>query len=165
MNENLDKKLCDVAESIFESLAFILPIPEPDSDGAEDAGKAVAKVQFIGAFSGALFLSVPKRMLPMIAANMLGSFDEEPPDPSQEHDALGEFLNVVCGNLLPEVAGSDAVFEVAAPEICPDGQIPEMFLDRLPAAAVSMELEGGMVELVLFTTADVVCETESSASL
>jgi len=60
-------------------------------------------------------------------------------------DALGEVANVVCGNLLPEIAGRDAVFRLDAPRAfdgagCGHGT---------PAAALSLGVDGGRAELAL----------------
>jgi len=38
----------------------------------------------------------------------------EPPSPAEQRDALHEVANVICGSLLPAIAGTDQVFTLAA---------------------------------------------------
>ena len=110
----LNEPLRQVAEETFESLAFMFAMPGDDEFGPDpDAPLAVARVSFHGPFAGELHLGVSRDMLPDLAANMLG-MDEQAtaPTPEQQADALRELLNVVCGNLLPAIAGAEAVFNV-----------------------------------------------------
>lgn len=151
MNSKLDQTLRDVAEEVFESLAFVLLMPDQDGPPSSDnIGKAVASITFSGPFGGALFLSISEQMLPMIAANMLGlDFDETPTD-VQQQDAFKELLNVICGNLLPRIAGTEAVFDVQKPMIVPDGQVPQTHQQQPPVATAQLNLEDGAAELACF---------------
>jgi hypothetical protein len=152
MSEQLNETLAAIAEDTIMSLAFLFLMSEDEAGGAPDGNATIASVDFSGPFSGALFISGPQEMLPELAANMLG-FEEgaEPPSPEVQNDALQELLNVICGNLLPEIAGAEAVFKVHAPRLHhATDMIPETFQDLPPAGKAELYCEYGKLELALF---------------
>lgn len=133
MNTELDATLRQVAEDTFQSLAFIFPA-EGDADAPLDAasglepraggpqskfGVAGVAVEFTGPFGGRMTLGVSYAMLPVLAANMLGLDEGTLPSDDQQDDALKELLNVICGNVLPALAGTESVFNVQAPRLMP----------------------------------------------
>jgi CheY-specific phosphatase CheX len=116
MRDDLNQLLRAVAEETFEGLAFMFSMGDESESGASDE-MAWAGVRFSGPFSGRLTLAVSRRALPALAGNMLGLDDSESATADQQHDGLKELANVVCGNLLPRIAGKQVVFEIAAPEL------------------------------------------------
>jgi len=164
MNKKLDETLGRVAEEVFESLAFVLPAFEEEGDPAERyaggdseesappeaADSTAASISFAGPFEGTLALSASNELLPAIAANMLGLDFGQVPSQEIQRDALKELLNVTCGNLLSEVAGEEAIFNVGGAELLADGALPARVAGRPPIAAARLHLEGGWVELALF---------------
>lgn len=146
--------LQEVAERTFEDLAFILTTPEEFSDGNIPGGPTlVTNVVFTGPAEGTLFMSVPQEMLAELADNMLGI--EDAPSEEQRHDALKELLNVVCGNLLPVIAGSQAVFDVGAPAQPKSGSVPQTYRQHEPNAIASLLLDSGQANLALFTDGNI----------
>ena len=144
------ESLARAAEDTFASLAFLLLAFDEVPDD-QDAACTVVKVAFTGPECGTLLLSVPTEALEELASNMLGVGPEDPPpDASQQVDALKELLNVVCGNLLPEVAGAEAVFNVGAPELQDGSRIPDTYDGCGKAAGARLCLDAGQAELALF---------------
>jgi hypothetical protein len=77
---------------------------------------------------------------------------DEPPATAQQYDALGEIANVICGNLLPRIAGPQAVFQLSPPRLLDDlSVVPEMVLSL--AVEAQLGLEHGRVDLRLFVDA------------
>ena len=149
MSHSLDKLLLRVAEGIFEGLAFMLTMLEDEATDLP-SGAAVAAVDFEGPFQGRLLISLADQMLPELATNMLGLEEQASPTLLQQHDALKELANVVCGNLLPEIAGSEAEFNVSAPFLASNdfpGLPPS---DQRLAAKARLILDSGEVNLALF---------------
>ncbi len=108
---------------------------------------AVVRVSFCGPFRGLLLLRLCGGLLPGIVADMLGV--AELPSADQQRDAAGELANVICGNVLPHIAGAHAVFHLSAPEVVPsDAPLsdPEMPL----MAEVQLGFEHGRAEVLLF---------------
>lgn len=134
------------AASTFEDLACLLPTDQLDETQASADPEAEARVAFTGPLSGTLLVRTHGQLLPLLAANMLGT---EAPPPALQLDALGEIANVLCGNLLPLVAGGCPVFDLMAPEVCAltgDELPPEV----LPAASLCLGIEWGWVEVELY---------------
>ena len=169
MNNKLDEILRRVAEKTLESLAFMLPMSEeyqPDEaqTPTEDDSAMVASVCFSGPFGGTLFVAFPGCMLPELAENMLGlDFEAAAPTTDQQQDALKELANVICGNLLPEIAGTEAEFDVGAPQLLTQGTIPGSYRQRPPAAGAQLCLDSGSAILALFTDGPVPAAADQSA--
>jgi len=146
----LNETLYDVAEEVFESLAFILLMLDEEPAQTDGGTEVVARIEFSGHFEGALFESVSAEMLPAIAANMLGLEGDPPPSPDQQSDALKELLNVICGNFLPRIASAEAVFDVRAAEILSEGKMPRTARGQPSKAKAELNLEEGRAELAFF---------------
>ena len=137
--------LFETAQRILEQAAFALPdLPEDEIEQARAVAVA-CKVQFTGLFSGEMCFQADEHLARIMAANMLG-IDENDPDAAQKRkDAVGEILNMICGNFLPLVAGTRAEFKIGAPV-----EIPEEVFDDLVAhhpeellTDTELSLEGG----------------------
>lgn len=100
--------------STFEQLGFLFPTPVADLPPA--TGR-LATVRFHGAVTGRMELCVSDSLLPVLAANMLGI--AESPVHMLQDDALRELSNVVCGNVMPAVAGVEAVVHLDTPILTP----------------------------------------------
>jgi CheY-specific phosphatase CheX len=146
MHDELNQLLRTVAEETFESLAFMFSMGDESEPGA-GAEMAWAGVRFSGPFSGRLTLAVSQRALPALAGNMLGLDDSEAATPDQQHDGLKELANVVCGNLLPKIAGKQALFEIAAPELLA-GEASSGGAEQ--AATAYLTLDEGEARIALF---------------
>jgi CheY-specific phosphatase CheX len=94
-------------------------------------------------------------MLPAIASNMLGLDEgDTTPPPEQQRDALKELTSVVCGNLLPRMAGTQAVFKIEAPQIV-EPQAVEKTGGQGPLARARLILDEGRAEFALFIKGEV----------
>jgi CheY-specific phosphatase CheX len=137
MNDAIQRALYRVTESVLEQLAFIFSFPEEDRPPLEGPGIIGVRVAFAGPFSGALELRVSRDIGPELAGNMLGVEAGET-SPEQRDDAIKELINVICGNLLPAIAGKRAVFNVDPPVIV-DAAEPEPGDPPLAEARLSLE--------------------------
>ncbi len=145
-----DEPLKTVGEETFESLAFMLMMDDDMGESAGDENAVTARITFSGPFSGAVYLGASAGVLPAVAANMLGLDFDEAPDDAVQHDAFKELLNVICGNLLPRIAGAKAVFDVSPAEILAPGPLPLQHENCSLAGKTAMQLDEGKAELVLF---------------
>lgn len=145
MTSLMETPLFRAAASTFEDLAFLMPTDELDERQASSAPEAEARVDFTGPFAGTLTVHTCGPLLPRIAANMLGVDDASE---AMQLDALGEVANVLCGNLLPLVAGAGAVFDLQAPRVVRLAAAPP----ATPAAATRLSLgidEGRVIVTLL----------------
>jgi hypothetical protein len=101
------------ATSTFEALAFLIPEECPPLGAELVPLAATASVTWRGPVVGRVVIGVSDGVLAAVTGNMLGA--DAATDPAVQRDALGEVANVVTGNVLPMVAGADAVFRLDAP--------------------------------------------------
>jgi CheY-specific phosphatase CheX len=99
------------------------------------------RVRFHGPVRGFIELRATHDVIVAAAMNMLG--EDTPLSPEMELDAFGEVANVICGNLLPGIAGADRVFRLEAP-FRADARA-ELF----PDACVDLGVDGGRVQVLL----------------
>jgi chemotaxis protein CheY-P-specific phosphatase CheC len=99
-------------------------------------------------------MTVSEDVLKELSANMLGVDDEETTK-DQRHDALKETMNILCGNLLPAIAGKEAVFDIGAPKIEGEEGFPEPSDDPGSESAVSLNIDDEYCNLRLFLKGEV----------
>ncbi len=143
----LQTSLFKVGLRVFEDLGFMLPTAELDDEQANAAFEAAVSVDFCGPMKGTMLLALSGCVLSDLAANMLG--EDIPATLSQQHDALKEVANVICGNLLPHIGGPAAVFELGQPRIRDVQEIGGHSL-RQAAAQQAIGLESGRADLFVF---------------
>jgi hypothetical protein len=163
MPVDLERALRHATVLTFEELAFAVPVDHPPASPlplGEGQGEGVTptitmQVAFSGPFTGRVVLVVEQAMLPGLAANMLGVDDA--PSAAEQTDALGELTNVLCGNLLPMIAGSQHVFLL-------DGPVPAPEADaESPLGRISLTLDAGTVLVSLYADPSLLALQESRA--
>lgn len=150
MNTKLDETLRRVGENTFGSLAFMLPAMDTEESVCCDNFAMTANIRFIGPINGELHVSVSDSILPELATNMLGLANDKAVSRDQQEDAVRELANVICGNLLPEIAGVDTEFAVGTPDIL-DAQQQSAAAGQTATARVQLQLDCGTAELVLWS--------------
>ncbi len=147
MTHSMTTRLLEATASIFERLGFLFSDYELSEEQEAAPVRMVARVGFVGPLEGNLEVHLAGDVLSALAANMLG--EEGMTNPAVIRDALGEVANVICGNVLPDVAGYQAVFDLAAPVVDTNTTgWPEL---GAPAAQGSLGLERGRVDVFLYT--------------
>jgi CheY-specific phosphatase CheX len=147
MHTTWKEELFQAAVLTFEELCFLFPDSELQELQRHATVDVAVRVAFSGPFRGYLLIKVCGGLLPMLAANMLGQANAPPEE--QQHDALGEVANVVCGNLLPRIAGAKEVFQLGPPQLVEWNDAPGDDAGSL-AAEVQVGVEAGRIDLLLF---------------
>lgn len=146
MNPQWKSALSQALLEVFESLCFMLPRPARESLPPERAGlsRVILAVDFSGAGRGQLQLTLPDSMIASVATAMLG--EDDPPPLGEQYDAVCELANIVCGNVLPRIAGERAVFDLAPPRVIAtmDADLGELF-----DAAARVQLDEGQVSAAI----------------
>ncbi len=146
MDAEWPDRLAQVAVESFGTLGFMFPLDEAEAGAAGSLIEPITvAVSFHGPRTGWVTLTAPSGLLPILAANMTG--DDGPISAEVQQDAFKEMLNVICGNLLPQLAGAEAVFDVGSPKIV-DGQ--NGLLAVGPTATARLLLDAGQVDVALF---------------
>lgn len=109
--------LAAVAAEVLGELAFM--VAEDDPGAARPAGAAWLEgtISYRGPVGGALSLWCPQALATRLAANLLGLEADAGSARVRAADALGEFLNVLCGQLVTAWHGRQAVFNLALPAV------------------------------------------------
>ncbi|MEN6624722.1 MAG: chemotaxis protein CheX [Candidatus Sumerlaeia bacterium] len=101
---------------VIEQLAFMFAEPaEKEAIPTPDGECVSVAMRFEGALAGGLRLAVPAAMCGELAGNMLGMDPDDEQAIAKGLDALKELLNVICGNILTDIAGEEAVFSLSIP--------------------------------------------------
>ncbi len=171
MSTITDQWLHRATVSTFESLAFLYTEDECSVEQLAAPLDGTVSVEFHGPMRGRLVLRVSASLMPAIAANMLG--DDESHLVPLQRDALGEMTNVVCGNLLPLLAGTDAVFRLDAPQwrgaaeqgVC--SAPADSRSGDAPLSTITLGVDDGRVEtqLFVFSGHELLGQSQSATSL
>jgi CheY-specific phosphatase CheX len=74
-------------------------------------------IEFTGPVQGSLNIECSEVFSQKLAANLLGTEQENMETQASSWDALAELLNVVCGNLVTSLYDSDRPFNLSSPQI------------------------------------------------
>ncbi len=147
MPSTMAQSLSQTTAATFEDLALLFPEQEPNAEQEAAPLDVTVSVDFRGPFTGRLVLSASAIVLPAIASNMLGEAQSR--KPQLQRDALGELANVICGNVLPLIAGAEAVFNLSAPRVHDADEAPSREHDT-PTAHVGFGVEEGRIASTLY---------------
>lgn len=112
----------NVLESVFlsvlerEAFMFGSIITKDDSIPGDNMQKADLSFKGTDA-KGTVSITLPESLSLELAANILGADPDEEFVKKQSHDALGELLNVLCGQFLTTVEGGTPVFDLSVPKV------------------------------------------------
>ncbi len=147
MGNGMDSPLFRAGVMTFEELGFLLPELAEDEQQEASIDGIAAQVCFSGPLEGRLLVKMSGELLAVMTVNMLG--EEGIPSMQQQHDALGEVANVICGNALPLIAGAKEVFRIGAPEILENGDSAKAETGAT-VSHVLLNFGDGLAELKLF---------------
>jgi CheY-specific phosphatase CheX len=140
MTEAADSRLAEVTIDTLEKLAFLFASPVEAPPAVEERTFSTVRVDFAGAFSGGMEVSLSGPVLAELAANMLGAMEGETLSAGEQQDALKELANVICGNVLPMLVGHEAEFNIQAPYLIPADRQEW----KAPEASCHLVLENGI---------------------
>lgn len=145
MSSQMEKFLYQAAASIFEELGFVFADCDLNKRQKSALFEASAGVVFQGSMCGKVVVQLYGGLLPTLASNMLG--ETRAPGKTLQRDAFKEIVNVICGNLLPNLAGKKAVFNLRPPRFYESAETIEQ---NSATAKVQIGLAQGRAEVSLF---------------
>lgn len=155
MHEALTQRLADETIETLEKLAFLFA--SHDEDRQEDIEDSVsAVIDYKGPYKGRLIMVMDRECLPELAGNMLGLDDPDEVEANEHLEAYKEAINIVCGNVLPALAGRNEVFDLGSPQII-DGAA-ELKTELAPVESeddpvvARLEMDEGLCDLFLFVS-------------
>lgn len=150
MSKDITTVLQETAAKIFEELVFLFSFPADNAGFDQSAPFAVSMISFSGPFSGTLVMKLSDKMLPELAANMLGLEAQDELTIDDHFGSLTETLNIICGNFLPEIAGKKEVFDIDPPKVISEDDVLKSQNDQATTCRVVLKFEKGLCELKLF---------------
>jgi len=151
MTRQINHILSAVTNDTLERLAFLFAFPD-DSRSYDNPEPAVTgSVEFSGFFSGRMVVRISSSIIPELASNMLGMADDDEISTEAQQDAFKELANVICGNVLPAIAGDQVEFSIGAPQLLSAQDAHELLGRDDPAGQVRLMVEGGYCDVYLFT--------------
>ncbi len=112
--ETISKVFCE----IMENTVFMFGDEEDKADLAEATGETIkTEIGFNGPIKGSLTIIAPISACQEMAVNLLGVATEDELTSEQPIDAVKEVANIVIGNILTEIAGTEPVFDLTIPEV------------------------------------------------
>ncbi len=133
MNKTTTPTLPKIFSNILSDMAFIFT-SELDADAPPPVLTLKVRIRYTGPNCGTLELRCGGHFAATLAANLLGV---EPTDSEADQgrlDALKELMNVVCGNLVTELYGTQGLYELSIPEVSP--MLPDEPCPPIPDAEV-----------------------------
>ena len=109
--------IATVTARILEDWGMMMVDPLPVSPEVFQGSDKImmATISFKGVVDGSYKVMCQQAFAEQLARNLLGS--DESATESEQHDALREMANVLCGNLLTECYGNDTIFDLSAPSV------------------------------------------------
>ena len=148
MNSAISGILTEVVVDTLEKLAFLFAAPLEEAASEDTEKLATVRVRFSGPVCGEMQLSLSRPVQAELAGNMLGAEDGSALSEDEQHDALRELINVICGNLLPMIGGGAAEFNIQTPTVLAGGD--PRISGFGPVAAVSqLSVESGICRVAL----------------
>jgi chemotaxis protein CheY-P-specific phosphatase CheC len=151
MNDRAAQILVRETVDTLEKLAFFFAEPENDPGLTAGADLITVSADYDGPCSGRLIMEFSSDGLAELAANMLGMDDGEEISEEEQCDALKETLNIICGNVLPAIAGSEAVFNITPPQLTHGAFTGDV---AAAAAVARLSMDEGVMALYLFSDGD-----------
>jgi CheY-specific phosphatase CheX len=139
-----DVDLVDAASEVL-GMMFFTDVMNGNVVAEPPEKPVTVKVEFQGASSGMLHMSMPRETAEALAANFLGLPMGESPTEEQMNDVVNELGNMVCGSFLSKHEAEE-LFDLSKPEILAAAA-------ELPAQVAtlhrSLQLDNGNMVLAL----------------
>ena len=145
MQEQKTATLATILSEVLQDLAFMF------SDGEEDEttpGEVwlETEIAYEGASCGGLRLLCTRHFAATLATNLLGAEPDHVTNASEAHDAVKEFMNIVCGQLVTAWYGTEDVYNLTIPTIRELPETPPFAAPDTPDVA-TVYVEGQRLQL------------------
>lgn len=133
------RTLTAIFSEVLANLAFLFTDdecrePDPDEVWLETT------ISYHGPFTGTLKFRCARSFCVLLAANLLGIDPEDEAASSQNEDAVKEFMNIVCGQFVTSMYGSEHVYNLSIPRIEELTEVPDLTdADGLTSSTLSVD--------------------------
>jgi len=113
---DMSEKAYFITAKVFQEAFFMLPLKER-KDIVDKY--YFYRINYCGDKKGKLIMKISENLLKTIHSNITSILDEE----YDFKDTGKEILNIVCGNLLPEIFSQNEIYKLSSPEIIEEKEI------------------------------------------
>jgi len=124
--------LAAVVSGVLENLAFMVN-DDCSAPASSETTWLECQISYSGPATGVLHCWCTRNFAIQLTANLLGTNPSDAAAEDQMEDALGEFMNVVCGQFVTTCHGVGPVFDLSIPTAA-ECAAPALDLDREDAA-------------------------------
>jgi CheY-specific phosphatase CheX len=144
----LNQELYELTLESLEKLFFLFPTLDFGEEQKRAPFEAGSQMDFVGSYQGKMFIFLYGNLLQKLATAMLES--SEGLLSSALQDVLNEWNNILCGNILPFVAGTEALFKMSPPVLATLADLPSSDSSLKNISTVLVPLETGRIEIQLW---------------
>jgi len=150
MQQQQTATLTTIFSEVLANLAFMFSDDEPAETPPGEVWLETT-IGYQGPKSGNLCFWCTRSFSVLLAANLLGIDPDDADAESKADDAVKEFMNIICGQLVTALHGAEEVFQLSIPEIRELPESPEL-LDEPGAEESTLSVEGQRVHLAYAPT-------------
>ena len=125
MQDQATQTLTTIFSEVLADLAFMFTEQEP-SEVVPGEGWLETTIGYSGTSTGVLRLRCAHEFSIQLAANLLGLDPDDAEIEHGAHDAVKEFMNIVCGQFTTAAYGIDDVFNLTIPQVVELSESPEL---------------------------------------
>lgn len=129
MQDQATKTLATIFSEVLADLAFMFTEEEP-GDVVPGTRWLETTIGYSGNSTGILRLRCPWGFSIHLAANLLGIDVGDDDIDKSAHDAVKEFMNIVCGQFLTAMFGTQELFSLTIPQSIELSEAPDMTLEE-----------------------------------
>jgi len=146
-------KTATLREIFSETLANLAFMFTDDDLPFASSGEAwfETSIRYDGPQSGELRLLCDRAFMKDLAGNLLGTDQDDPDADAKGIDAVKELMNILCGQLVTDFYGSDAVFNLSIPE-CTRLDDPPDLTKPDTEDALTLSVSGSRARLIHLTS-------------
>jgi CheY-specific phosphatase CheX len=140
-SRELIRILCDSTSQVLETMFFACVVSDGEASSAPAEGATASQVDFEGALSGAVSVTVDSECGRALTSAFSG-FEDQETSPESVEQMLAELTNMICGSVVSALAPSGC-FNLSGPQILPPGWV------KTPTVARSFDLGDGTATVAL----------------
>jgi CheY-specific phosphatase CheX len=125
MQQQTSATLTTIFSEVLANLAFMFTDEEQVEISPADNWLETV-ISYQGPTSGTLRFRCTTDFSILLAANLLGVDAQDEEADAKARDAVKEFMNIVCGQLVTALLGSEEVFNLTIPEVVELAEAPDL---------------------------------------
>lgn len=145
MQDQATQTLTTIFSNVLADLAFMFAEDEL-GDTVPGGSWLETTIGYSGTSTGVLRLRCTQEFSIQLAANLLGLDPDDPETERSAHDAVKEFMNIVCGQFTTGAYGNEDVFNLTIPQVVELFERPSLtFEDGVESSVLSAD--GALIQL------------------